>query len=185
MEKKFTKEKYQELHQKFVNATQEEKEVMDTRQSANPAPSDGITLKQIAKLSNYKTEIKKIKKEMEGVANKSCIYAMYAHGYGFSWSQLKTIADFLDMTDGDTVTTQSVEQDSIKGATVVYLKPAEDACRCSMTMSKKVHQAFDILRRRYSSAVYDAALLYFLKEIKMKNIEIKYEENIDPDKLFN
>ena len=59
----------------------------------NPPPTDGMTLADLGKLS--KSEILEIVNEMGKCPNKSDIRVMYSHGYSFSWTELRTVADFL------------------------------------------------------------------------------------------
>lgn len=59
----------------------------------NPVPEDAMTLAELGERS--KEEILGIINQMGETDNKSDIRTMYAHGYGFSWGELVTIAAFL------------------------------------------------------------------------------------------
>ena len=163
----FNRAFYEEKYMKYISDSPEIKKETDVSEKNNPAPVDALTLEEIASHANYKKEILDVLSKMESVENKSCIFAMYANGFGFSWTKLKTIADFLKLTPSDTEYDKHITSSDAGDVEKVLIKKAEDAKRVSITMSKKIHDIFQKFYVSYPnpSPIYDAALKHFIKDL--------------------
>lgn len=177
----FNRAFYEEKYMKYISDSPELKKKTDVSEKNNPAPEGAITLEEIASHTNYKQEILDIISKMENVDNKSCIFAMYSHGYAFSWTKLKTIADFLKSTPTAAEHVKLIASSDAGDVEEVLINKAEDAHRVSITMSKKIHDIFQKFCGRYhnSSALYDAALKHFIKDVLDGKIELKMLDEDD------
>ena len=172
---------YEEKYVKYISDSPETKKKTDVSERNNPAPKDAITLEEIASRTNYKQEIIDIISKMENVDNKSCIFAMYSHGYAFSWTKLKTIADFLKSTPTAAGHAKLITSSDAGDVEEVLINKAVDAHRVSITMSRKIHDIFQKFCVRYhnSSALYDAALKHFIKDVYNGKIVLRMLDEDD------
>lgn len=64
----------------------------DKRKSHNPIPYDALCLNELRRLSTQ--EVLDFINNVGSIRNKSDIRVMFRHGYGFSWSQLRVVAEY-------------------------------------------------------------------------------------------
>ncbi|MCQ2498839.1 MAG: hypothetical protein MJ133_07620 [Lachnospiraceae bacterium] len=135
----------------------------DTSEKGHNPPEDGLTLEEIAKSRDYKMQICDIYKKMCQVDNKSNLLVMYANGYAFTWSALKTIYDFVSITSHDD------EQDDGKDAQICELKKNEnESVRKTMTYEKYVYEEYMEISKKYvnKTTVNSFALKFFIEAYK-------------------
>ena len=89
-----TREEYCENYWYYVESTSFEKQMIDKTKRSNPAPKDGITLRQLLKNPLYKKKIIDLYISVNCMKNKSCIFCLYGLGYAFTWPELRVLGRF-------------------------------------------------------------------------------------------
>ena len=158
----------------------------------NPAPEDGMKKGELLKLSDI--EILNIINSMATTDNKSDIRNMYAHGYAFSWSDLKNVADVKGFTKKDPSARHSTYYmtDTDNEETVIYnkvnhstgfnspttieYKNTDDPTKrfsdsVSITVYKRWKKFTDPYK--YKHILVDAALTYFMDEYEAGHIKFE------------
>lgn len=121
----------------------------------NPVPEDAMKLSDLGK--KPKEEILQIVNEMGQCENKSDIRVMYAHGYGFTWTQLTTVAEFIGF--------KNETPDKRK---VVYSNPEPE-----IVLSEVEYSVIELLRSPNAYPVEKKLYLSKSAENKLKKIVMK------------
>lgn len=121
----------------------------------NPIPEDAMKLYDLGKMT--KAEILEIVNEMGQCENKSDIRVMYSHGYGFTWTQLTTVAEFVGF--------KNETPDKRK---VVYSNPESDN-----KLSEAEYGVIEVLRTPHAYTVEKKLYLSKSTANKLKKITTK------------
>lgn len=153
----YYKNRLNEMQEEIRTGKKNSLSEFDTSLKNHPAPEDGLTLKKIAKNPNYISEIKKIYKEMEQVPNKSNNFVMYANGFAFTWTELKTLYDFVCQVPAP------IEKDVIEYEITKIDKPS----RKTITVDAKT---YDIYKDAIAGLGYPASISTLMMKLFARDI---------------